>query len=204
MKRRSDPDPLSGQESAPPTDLEIMLWMDGELSAERAPRVEAYVASDARARAVVASLRLGTDLVAGEVERRSQARDASAIVDDVMDSVEAAASRRWTAPARRAPAWRTPALAASGFALALAASFFLVIRSVDRSKLAIGRGESAVSLTAPQLDRVDDSASDGAAIAVVDFGVRPGAVVYVPSEGKSATAIVWLTEDGPSTGGDAP
>jgi len=201
MKRRSDPDLLRGQGSARPTDLELMLWMDGELPAERAPQVEAYVANDARARAVIASLRLGTDLVQGEAERRSPAQDPSAIVDDVMDSVEAAASRRWTAPVRRAPAWRMPALAASGFALALAASFFLVMRSVDRSKLAIGSGESAVSLTAPQLDGVDDSASDGAAIAVVDFGVRPGAVVYVPSEGKNTTAIVWLTEDVP---GDSP
>jgi anti-sigma factor RsiW len=200
MKRRSDPDSLRGQSSMPPTDLELMLWMDGELSAERAPQVEAYVASDARARAVVDSLRLGTDLLLGEAEHRSNAQEPSAIVDDVMDSVEAAASRRWTAPVRRAPAWRTPALAASGFALALAASFFLVMRSVDRSKL--GQSESTVSLTAPQVEQVDDSASDGAAIAVVDFGVRPGAVLYVPSEGKSATAIVWLTEDAPSTGGD--
>jgi hypothetical protein len=76
------------------------------------------------------------------------------------------------------------------------------VRSVDRSKLPIGQGESAVSLTAPQVDRVDDSASEDAAIAVVDFGVRPGAVLYVPSEGRSAIAIVWLTEDAPSSGGD--
>jgi hypothetical protein len=201
MKHPSDPDSPRGHGSPRPTDLELMLWMDGELAAERARQVEAYVANDARARAVVASLRLGTDLVFEEAERRSNAHGPNAIVDDVMASAEAAASRRWTAPARRGPVWRTPALAAGGFALALAAAFFLIVRSVDRSKLPIGQGESTVSLTARQGDRADDSASEGAAIAVVDFGARPGAVVFVPSEGTSTIAIVWLTEDAPAIGG---
>ena len=36
---------------------------------------------------------------------------------------------------------------------------------------------------------------DTASIEVVDFGARPGTIFYVPSEGESAMAVVWLTDD---------
>ena len=41
-----------------------------------------------------------------------------------------------------------------------------------------------------------------ASIEVVDFGARSGTIFYVPSEGESAMAVVWLTDDdtSPSNG----
>jgi hypothetical protein len=43
--------------------------------------------------------------------------------------------------------------------------------------------------------------SSGASIAVVDFGARSGTVLYVPSDGEGALAVVWLSEEEYSASG---
>jgi hypothetical protein len=196
MKRRSEEaDPSRGRGSAaPPSDLELMLWVDGELGGARASEVETYVASHPRAQTVIASLRLGANLLASHVDRLVDGHDVDGIVDDVMDAAEAEASRRFTTPPRRPPAWRTPAIAAIGLAFAAAAALVVVSRSLGRSRLPIPEGQDAVSLLTAPYGKLDDDAA-GASVAVVDFGSRPGAVVYMGSDGPTTIAVVWLTDD---------
>ena len=121
-----------------------------------------------------------------------------------MDVLEAEASRRLIAPVRKAPAWRAPAATAAGLALAFAAAWMLFIRNVSfRAPFWEGRA-GQVSFVAP---RADESALEdwaGAVIEVVDFGARPGAIFYVPSEGEGSLAVVWLTDDDSPASSDAP
>jgi anti-sigma factor RsiW len=177
---------------APPTDLELMMWMDGELPDARASEVGAYVSTNARARAMVDSLRLGGGLIAAHAEQWADAHEAAQIADEAEEGAEGEASRRWMAPVKRAPAWRTPALAAFGLALAAAATFALFIRSVSRSHLPLD-GQGATSMVAPGAAEESDTGS----IAVVDFGSRPGAVLYLGWDGIHSAAVVWLTDDDP-------
>jgi hypothetical protein len=180
---------------APPSDLELMLWVDGELAATRASEVEDYVARDARARAVVDSLRLGADLLQSRAEQCGEEHDGDHMIEDIMDSASAEASRRWMAPARRSPAWRTPAIAALGLGFAVAAAFAIVLRSVTHSRLPLTEGHGAISaMTRPGEGQEEPGLTDGA-IAVVDFGARPGAVLYFSSDNAGPTAVVWLTDD---------
>jgi len=178
-----------------PSDLELMLWVDGELGAARASEVEAYLARDAHARALVDSLRLGSGLVQAHAEQWAEDHDGDRLVEDILDSASAEASRRWMAPPRRAPAWRTPAIAAAALGLAVAAAFAVVLRSVSHSQLSLGAGQGA--LVTPSA-AVEASGDDGP-IAVVDFGSRPGAVLYLDSDSAAPAAVVWLTDDDEGT-----
>ena len=179
----------------PPSDLELMLWVDGELGAARASEVEAFVAHDARARAVVDSLRLGGDLLLSHAERWGEEHDGDRLVEDIMDSASAEASRRWMAPARRAPAWRTPAIAALGLGFAVAAAFAVVLRSFSHSQLSLGAGQGALVTPTGAVE----ANGDDSPIAVVDFGGRPGAVLYLPSDNAGPLAVVWLSDDDEGT-----
>jgi anti-sigma factor RsiW len=190
--------------AGPPSDLELMLWMDGELDRHRANEIEAFVASDARARAVVASLRLGSELVCTEAEPVIERNVATTLADDVIDAAQVEASRRWTTPIRRAPAWRAPAVAALVSAFAVAAAFAVVIRSFSRAKLPLAGGEATGTLVMPAAEQGGDGQVD-AAVSVVDFGDRPGAVVYLPTEDQAPTLVVWLSDDEtPSPNGGTP
>jgi hypothetical protein len=171
-----------------------MLWIDGELTAPRAAEDEAYVARDARARALVDSLRLGGDLMLSHAEQWGEDHDGDRIVEDIMDSASAEASRRLMAPPRRAPAWRTPAIAALGLAFAVAAAFGVVLRSVTHSRLSLTEAPGATSLMTRPGAGAEEGADDGS-IAVVDFGGRPGVVLYLASDSAGPTAVVWLTDD---------
>src|SRR5687768_12313048 len=114
---------------APPTDLELMLWVDGELDTDRAGEIADHVRADARALAVVNALRQGSQTIADGALRHAEASDADTIADNVMEAIDAVASRHLIAPVRRAPAWRAPAVAALGIALAAAAAWTLIFPS---------------------------------------------------------------------------
>ena len=181
-----------------PTDQELMLWADGELDPRRAAEVEALVLTNPRARAIVAALRQGSEVLAFDALDRAQASGAGSIVDGVMaaldkepaDDEAAAASTARVAPVRHLRPWRT-AVAASVFAAAAAAAVVVFLPRASRVAAPVGPGESETQAT-----------FSGAVIDVVDFGARPGTIFYVPSEDESATAVVWLTEDdaSPSSG----
>ena len=171
----------NGGASGPPvTDEELMLWVDGELDAERASEVEACVAADPRARAIVAGLRLGADVVSSDALDRAARGGADAIADSVMAAIDREDARPAVAnvvplPSRRTPMVLTGLLASA----AAAAAVFFFPRA----------GVVAPPGPGPQ------AAFTGAVIDVVDFGARPGTIFYVPSEDESTTAVVWLTED---------
>jgi hypothetical protein len=127
--------------------------------------------------------------------------DADGIADNVMEAIDAAASRHLIAPVKRAPAWRGPAVAAIGIALAAAAAWMLIFPS-ELNKVS-KRGPGPVgSVETPVV--VETETTAGISIDVVDFGARPGTIFYVPSEDESILPVVWLTEDDTPSSGDSP
>jgi anti-sigma factor RsiW len=189
-------------QGAPPTDLELMLWVDGELDADRAGEIADYIRIDPRARAVVSALRQGSATVAEDALRHAELSDADTIADNVMEAIDAAASRHLIAPVRRAPAWRAPAIAAISIALAAAAAWTIIVPSELAKPIA--KRAPAVSSGATAVASNEEEAKEGVWIDVVDFGTRPGTIFYVPSEDESILAVVWLTEDDTPSSGDMP
>jgi hypothetical protein len=176
----------------PPTDLELMLWLDGELDAVRAGEVADAVRRDPRARAVVAALRLASDAINDEALRHAEESEADQIADDVMEAIEAAGSRHLIVPIKRPPAWRAPVMATLAIAFAAAAAW-LVIFPRELAPVALETSTPVPSSAEPE-------SSATVSIDVVDFGARPGTIFYVPSEDESVLPVVWLTEDdSPST-----
>lgn len=187
-------------QGAPPSDLELMLWVDGELDAERASELADLARHDPRLRAIVNALRQGSQAIAEDSLLHAELAEADAIADNVMEAIEAAASRHLIAPVKRAPAWRAPAIAAVGIALAAAAAWTLIFPSelTPLSK----RDPSTISSGAPTA--AGEGEERGVWIDVVDFGARPGTIFYVPSEDESILPVVWLTEDDTPSSGDSP
>ena len=189
---------------APPTDLELMLWVDGELEAERAEEIGELVRHDPRVRAIVAALRQGSDVIADEALLHAELANVDGIADavmDVIDADDAAASRRFIAPRKRAPAWRGPAVAALSIALAAAAAWTFIFPSeltqvAKRTPATVSSGATAAA--------TEEESTTGISIDVVDFGARPGTIFYVPSEDESILPVVWLTEDDTPSSGDSP
>ncbi|WP_437732230.1 anti-sigma factor family protein [Sorangium sp. So ce1335] len=75
-----------GEASAPPTDLELMLYVDGELDEARHRQVEAYVRHDPRCRAKVAGLVTAADMIRDGALASSAA---DSIADAVMAKIQA-------------------------------------------------------------------------------------------------------------------
>ncbi|WP_437966077.1 hypothetical protein WMF04_41680 [Sorangium sp. So ce260] len=73
-----------GDASAPPTDLELMLYVDGELDEARHRQVEDYVLHDPRCRAKVAGLVTAADMVRDSALASSAA---DGIADGVMAKI---------------------------------------------------------------------------------------------------------------------
>jgi len=183
------------------TDQDLMLWVDGELDGRRAAEVAAHVEGDPRARAIVSALRLGSDLIESDALRHAGSSGADSIADAVMDNLEARESRRFMGPPKGVPApWRLPAITAASAAFAAAAVWALFFRVS-----AMGPTVAEVASSSPGLIAAAVIGGDSrtASIEVVDFGARPGTIFYVPSEGESAMAVVWLTDDdsSPASGG---
>jgi hypothetical protein len=175
---------------APPTDLELMLWVDGELiDVERAGEIAELVRSDPRVRAVVTALRQASLAVSEDALRHAELSDADSIADNVMEAIDAAESRRLIAPVKRGPAWRGPFIVAIGMAFAAAAAWAIFIPT-ELTQVA-DRTPSPPEI--PTL--VEEESTTGVSIDIVDFGARPGTIFYVPSEDESILPVVWLTED---------
>jgi anti-sigma factor RsiW len=190
------------RKGAPPTDLELMLWVDGELDAGRAGEISDYIRTDPRARAVVSALRQGSLTIEEDALRHAELSDADAIADNVMEAIDAAASRHLIAPVPRAPAWRAPAIAAISIAFAAAAAWTFIFPH-ELAKPVAGRSP-AVSSGATAVISNQEEPKEGVWIDVVDFGTRPGTIFYVPSEDESILPVVWLTEDDTPSSGDMP
>jgi len=187
---------------APPTDLELMLWVDGEIDPERADEIAELVKYDARARAIVFALRHGSQVLAADLARAAESDVADGIADNVMDTMEAEASRRLMAPVKRAPPWRAPAITAAGLAVFAAAAWMVIFSSSElRTPLASGTSTSGLP-DAPFAAEPASATETAVSIDVVDFGARPGTIFYVPAEDESMLPVVWLTEDDTPSSGD--
>jgi anti-sigma factor RsiW len=166
-----------------PTDQELMLYVDGELDARRAAEIDAQLAADPRARAVVSALRRAADLLSSDALDRAEDAGADSIAGGVMAAIEreAGAAR----PARNVLSVRRSTNVSVGafvFAAAAAVAFLLF------------RPQTTTVAVHPS-DTSHEPSFVGAVIDVVDFGARPGTIFYVPSEDESTTAVVWLTDD---------
>lgn len=84
MTSRNSSKPGRSERGSPPTDLELMLWADGELDEGRAREVEAYMLRDASSRAKI----VGLDVVSAAIRERAPSALADGIADAVMARVE--------------------------------------------------------------------------------------------------------------------
>ncbi len=178
-----------------PTDLELMRFADGELPADRRATVEAWARHDAAARAKLA----GMKTVGGLVRERVAARPPVNVAGDVMAAVRRGraldAPTRWTP--RRAAGRRVFLTAATVFA---AAAALLVWAHGDAGRP--GHAASAEA-TARVGGQAPAPREHGVEVWSVEFGERPGAVVYVPSETSPSDTItvVWLASEEPADDG---
>jgi anti-sigma factor RsiW len=205
-----------------PSDLDLMLYFDGELDAEGREAVEAFLDRQEAPRRKLAGLELGAELV--RERALAEVSGMESIADSVMariEAEEAAAGERTGASAgadvgkvagapRGKPANDNARVIYALAALAVAAAAALVIwgRTGDPSPSAEGpvAGEVAPytapaspapsELEAPTLPEV--AAGHGVEIATVDFGARSGSIFYVPNDATSSnatTTVVWLADN---------
>jgi hypothetical protein len=206
-----------------PSDLELMLYADGELDEERRFAVEAYLDRSTPGTAKLSAL----NLVSGIVREQSlgSAAGADGIADAVMAKLTAngagAAATIPTKPSSiKAMAGATRAKPANDnsrgiyalAALAVAAAAGLMLWGrMDTGSPASERPVAVAPATPEQLPAPVPSAraaeatpsSDvedehGVEVAAVDFGARMGTIFYV-STGAAAsnatTTVVWLNDD---------
>lgn len=187
-----------------PTDMELMLYADGELDGEERAAVEAYLARDRSARRKLMALGMASDLVRERAELAGEG--AGDVAGSVMAAI-AAEAKNDAPPAKPAeviPIARRRHDRGRGLwpaaALALAAAAALLVWG--RSTTPTHRGEVATlpttSITPPAKDDVDH----GVEVSAVDFGALTGAVFYVPNgpAASETTTVVWLSDD--SAGGN--
>jgi anti-sigma factor RsiW len=189
-------------EKTTPTDLELMLWADGELTGEEHERVAAYVAGDETAQAKLAAMGLVGDLLREEAQGATGADD---LADLVMGRLEAEAPPEKLAPVLplrpAAPARRRTHRGAWTLAVAaVAAAAGLLLWS--RGPAPIEGGLASISTTTHQTPAPPAEAERGVEVAAIDTGEHAGAIFYVPSDSAQAsdTAVVWITAD--SSGGN--
>ncbi len=208
-----------------PTDLDLMLYVDGELDEERCVEIRAYIERDADARAKVAALRLASDIV---YESAFEGADKA---DDIASLVMEQISREPPTPGQVTPGGRgggeherdkarngKPAndnargiFALTALAVAAAAGLMIWGRTVPTPMPVAHHEPAVVDSTAvapspqPSVNEPKPEGDDepGVEIAAVDFGARVGTIFYV-SDGAAAshatTAVVWLNDD--DAGGD--
>ncbi|WP_437481185.1 zf-HC2 domain-containing protein [Sorangium sp. So ce1014] len=205
-----------GDASTPPTDLELMLYVDGELDEARHRQVEDYLLHDPRCRAKVAGLVTAADMI------RDSALAASA-ADGIADGVMAkilegqggttkasggavvqplAASPSGDAPrARRLQG--SPAndnargiFALTALAVAAAAAMMVWGRTgAEAPSAELTAPAPSVVLAPPAAAPAHEPAAvpsaegeiePGVEVAAVDFGARMGTIFYVPREAAAS------------------
>jgi hypothetical protein len=194
-------------DTSPPTDLELMLYADGELAGHRLAAVEAWLAASLPARTKLTSLRAATSLVR---ERALDSTQADGIADSVMSLIasqpgESAVSPKRVLVERRqahdASRGRGVYLIAAGVLAAAAAVLLWVRPPVTTGGNLVAQHPRAAPETAatsaPAADMLEGDVEHGVEVAAVDFGTRMGAVFYVPSgtSASSTTTVVWLSDD---------
>ncbi len=186
-----------------PTDLELMLYADGELEPDRRAAVGAWLAGPGEparmARAKLAAMGAVSSVV------RARGREASAAADGIADAVmtRIAGSAPQALPSRPMPpprASRRPyAFAAGAVTFAAAAAALLLWARPSGHSAARTLHTLAATPETVTLPAQPSSAAPvrrGVEVSAVDFGAHAGAVYYVPtgSSAASTTAVVWLDD----------
>jgi anti-sigma factor RsiW len=176
--------------------MELMLFADGELDAERAAVVADWLEHHDEARSKITAMHM----VSGIVRQEADARSAGAA--DLVDAIMAEVAKEPAKVRTRRPRFpRSRALSVAGGAvLAAAAALLLWSRHEVPTPHA---GAVANGSASPAASAVEGSAHEhGVEVWSVDFGSQSGAVFYVPSEGSASgtTTVVWVSED--ETGGE--
>jgi anti-sigma factor RsiW len=208
--------PSQGSPPPAPTDLELMLYADGELDGERLAEVEAHVTGDRTARRKLLGLGMAAVMV------RERALQASPIADGLADSImaaieaEPAPSAAAEKPAEKSadvvalPRRSRPSndnargyllLAVAAMAAAAGLLFWGRTAAPPTGGVVAGR-DVPTALTVQAPPEPEGDVRHGVEVASVDFGAHTGAVFYVPSglTASSTTTVVWLSDD--PSGGD--
>jgi hypothetical protein len=207
-----------------PTDLELMLFADGELDEPRREQIEEFLLSNAAARDKMAALRVVGAFVGG------QADDAPSFADAIMARIDQEGPAATARPdnviplhGRRAPSPKSERAPASGLfgrtsravyyfaavAVAAAAAMTLWIR-VDPQMAALPPTTAIVPMSpaapgaaaALAVEPAAVAALDpevGVEVAAVDFGTRSGTVFYVQGDDAApgaTTTVVWVNDSG--------
>lgn len=181
-----------------PSDAELVLFVDGELDAERTAQVFAWLDADAELRSVVSSLRLVGRLLERDALEQADRAGAESIADAVMERI----ARERASDARH----RARRSLGTAIVLAAAAAAFVWVRAGGSPEPPAPTAAIAPPV-APRAAPDDVGAQAGeptTEIDAVDFGARAGTIFYVPS-GVATTAVVWLSDDdGPEPRPDHP
>ncbi|MFO0762181.1 MAG: hypothetical protein U0359_37425 [Byssovorax sp.] len=207
-----------------PSDLELMLYADGELPDERLAEVEAYLDRSAAARSKLAALDLGAAIVR---EQALAAAPTASLTDAIMAKIAAEPAISPVAEPRLATVHalpmrkvalptQTPANEGSRAIFALAAVAFAAaaglmvwgkmriapdpqahLRPMPVATAVAARPETpAPAKTAEVAAEADDT--PGVEVASVHFGARSGSIFYVPKgadASNATTTVVWLNDD---------
>lgn len=177
-----------------------MLHYDGELDPARAREVERLLASDPKARRLLADLeRMGSLLREAEAAEPKRADLTSAILDRVFAPSAPDAEPKLTEHAALVPKTPRRALAWAFGSVALAAALALVLSRepapLERAKAPAPARAAEPSVSgnkAPNLE--SETSEESVAVETVDFGSSQGAIFLVPSA-TSPMLVVWTLDD---------
>jgi len=186
----------------------LMRYVDGELDAAEAARVERWLSRSPEARAFYGDLELVRRQVRSIAE--SYASRSDGLTDAVMARIECVRGEPRTAGVRGSPVLRGrihAVIPAVGLAFAAAAAVLVFVRphsgrgaSIDEpARVAVSK-EPPTAVSAVVADTAASEPENGASIESVDLGAQNGAIFMVAT-GPDVTPVVWLTDDGdPSNG----
>jgi anti-sigma factor RsiW len=185
-----------------------MMFADGELDAERAAEVEAYLERSSEARAVVATFAEIGAQVRGYADDIARNAGADGIADNVMARIERGPDN--VVPLRKPVEPAKPSVAALAFGglAAAAAVALLVWRVAGVGVVPVDTPRVAETAAPPRPELVVASATAPApdydpeptvSVDAIDFGARTGTIFYVPTDTGTTTTVVWLSDE--ETGG---
>lgn len=188
-----------------PTDVELMMYFDGELDEPRRKEVEAFIAKEANARRKVMGLGLAGSIVR---ESATSSSVADAIADGVMAAIQADAttkegSKRISGlpkPAKAANDNSKSIFALAAVAVAAAAAVMIWGRTNDApivndkpiaavtSTVAPTEAPQPSAAPQPQNDEADEER--GVEVAAVDFGANTGTIIST-----NTMTVLWVQDD---------
>jgi anti-sigma factor RsiW len=199
-----------------PSDERLMRYFDGELEADEAREVEAWLEHSPDGKLMLVGWgRVGDAVRAiGDDVGTAGADIADAVMARIDDAPRPSVVRRLKRGTRR---WMA-AVPAIGLSIATAAAVAIYLRhpappagAPGAASVARGAPEQAVSPAVESASAVAVAATEtenGASIESVDFGTIGGSIFMVPSgqsSDESETPVVWLMDDvAPDEGRMAP